>query len=80
VATGVNTIARSVGGALGTQVIASLLASSVVAATALPSESGFTVSFAVASGLLVLSAAVALAIPGRRATAARKTAPEASVA
>jgi hypothetical protein len=40
----------------------------------------FSLSFAVASGLLVLSAAVVLAIPGRRAGAARKAAPEASVA
>jgi hypothetical protein len=80
VATGVNTIVRGVGGALGTQVIASLLASSVLAAIALPCESGLTLAFPIASALLVLSAAVALAIPGRRAAAAREAAPEASVA
>jgi EmrB/QacA subfamily drug resistance transporter len=66
VATGVNTIARSLGGALGSQVVASLLAGSVVGAASLPSESGFTLSFALASGLLLLSAGFALAIPSRR--------------
>jgi MFS family permease len=66
VATGVNTIARSLGGALGSQVVASILAGSIVGAAGLPSESSFTLSFALASGVLVASAVVALAIPGRR--------------
>ena len=66
VATGVNTIARSLGGALGSQIVASILAGSVVGAAALPSESSFTISFALASGLLAVSALFALTIPGRR--------------
>jgi EmrB/QacA subfamily drug resistance transporter len=69
VATGVNTIARSLGGALGSQVVASILAGAVTGAAALPSESGFTWSFALASAVLVAGAVVALAIPGRRRAA-----------
>jgi MFS family permease len=71
VATGVNTIARSLGGALGSQVVASILAGAVTAA-GLPAESGFTWSFALASAVLVAGAGVALAIPGRRAASARE--------
>jgi len=67
VATGVNTIARSLGGALGSQIVASILAGSVVGAAGLPTESGFTLSFALASGLLLASALFAVAVPGRRA-------------
>jgi MFS family permease len=67
VATGMNTIARSIGGALGSQVVASILSASVIAGTALPREHGFTVSFWLAAGALTVAALVALAIPGRGA-------------
>jgi hypothetical protein len=75
VATGMNTIARSIGGALGSQVVASILSASVVAATGLPREHGFTVSFYVAAGALALGTLVALAIPGREAAEVREAAP-----
>jgi EmrB/QacA subfamily drug resistance transporter len=65
VATGMNTIARSIGGALGSQVVASILSVSVVAATGLPREHSFTVSFWLAAGALAVGTLVALAIPGR---------------
>ncbi len=74
VATGMNTIARSIGGALGSQVVASILSASVVAGT-LPREHGFTVSFYVAAGALALGTLVALAIPGREAAEVREAAP-----
>ena len=38
----------------------------MVGAAALPSESSFTISFALASGLLAVSGLFALTIPGRR--------------
>jgi hypothetical protein len=60
-----NTIMRSIGGALGTQVIASILTANVVAATGLPAERGFTVAFWLAAGGLAVSVLAALAIPGR---------------
>ena len=65
VATGVNTIARTLGGALGSQVAASVLTATAVASTGLPAERGFTISFALAAGLLAVSVVVAMAIPGR---------------
>jgi EmrB/QacA subfamily drug resistance transporter len=80
VATGVNTIARSLGGALGSQIVASILAGAVTGALALPAESGFTWSFALASAVLLAGAGVALAIPGRRRVATAEAATEAGVA
>jgi EmrB/QacA subfamily drug resistance transporter len=66
VATGVNTISRSLGGALGSQVVASILAGSVIASSGLPAESAFIISFVLSSALLGVAAAVSLAIPARR--------------
>jgi MFS family permease len=63
VATGMNTIARSIGGALGSQVIASILTSNVVGGV--PSERGFTLAFWLAAVALVISALAAAAVPGR---------------
>jgi EmrB/QacA subfamily drug resistance transporter len=67
VATGMNTIMRSIGGALGTQVIASILTANVVAATGLPAEHGFTLAFWLAAAALAVGVVAALAIPGRPA-------------
>jgi EmrB/QacA subfamily drug resistance transporter len=67
VATGMNTIMRSIGGALGTQVIASVLAANVVTSTGLPAERGFTIAFWLAAAALAVSVVAALAIPGRTA-------------
>jgi MFS family permease len=67
VASGMNTIMRTIGGALGSQVIASILTASVLASTGLPSEQGFTVAFWLAAGASLVATAVALIIPGRSA-------------
>jgi EmrB/QacA subfamily drug resistance transporter len=74
VATGINTIARSVGGTVGAQLFAALVAANVTAA-GMPLESGFTVSFVVATGGLALALLAALAIPGRRTPAGPALAP-----
>ena len=66
VASGMNMITRSIGGAIGSQVSASIVAASVVAG--LPSEAGFTTAFVVSGLALFLGVAVALAVPGRRRT------------
>jgi EmrB/QacA subfamily drug resistance transporter len=66
VATGINTIARTVGGAFGTQIAASAIAATVVAG-ALPTEHGFTVAFAIVTGFLALAIAAALSVPRRGA-------------
>jgi EmrB/QacA subfamily drug resistance transporter len=61
VATGMNTIVRSVGGAIGSQVVAEIVTSS--ATGALPTERGFTLAFAVAAGALALAFVAAVAVP-----------------
>jgi MFS family permease len=65
VATGMNTVMRTVGGALGSQIIASFLAGNVIAATGLPTDHGFTISFWLAAAVLAVGVVAAVAIPGR---------------
>ncbi|GAB7106960.1 MFS transporter [Streptomyces phaeofaciens JCM 4814] len=64
IANGINSISRSVGSAVASAVITSLLASKTVqlpaGMPALPEESQFTLSFAIAGAAFVLVAAVAL--------------------
>ncbi len=69
VATGMNTVARSIGGALGAQIVAVILTASVVLRH--PSETGFTVAFLFCAVMMVAAVAVSLLIPGRRAVTAR---------
>ena len=66
VATGVNTIMRTIGGALGSQIIASILSANVIAATGLPSEHGFTVAFWLGAVVLFVGVLASSAIPGRQ--------------
>ncbi len=61
VATGMNTIVRNVGGAVGSQVSAAIVTASVVAG--LPTERGFTTAFATCAVALALGFLVALAVP-----------------
>jgi EmrB/QacA subfamily drug resistance transporter len=65
VATGVNTVMRTIGGALGSQIIASILTANVVAASGLPAERGFTIAFWLGAGVLAVGVLASLAIPGR---------------
>lgn len=69
VASGMNTIMRSIGSSLGSQISATIIAGSLVAATGLPRESGFTAAFAMCSGVLVVGTLAALVVPGRAARA-----------
>lgn len=64
VATGMNTVMRSVGGSVGSQIGASVIAATVVG-SALPTEHGFTIAFAIAAGACLLAALVSLAVPRR---------------
>jgi EmrB/QacA subfamily drug resistance transporter len=66
VATGINTIMRSLGGALGAQLVASLLAGKTIAGTATPVEAAYTDAFVVAAVAAGLAMLAALAIPQRR--------------
>jgi len=61
----VNALTRSVGSAIGAQVCGTILTGSVLAGSELPGESGFTTAFAVAAGVAMLGAGIALIVPGR---------------
>jgi EmrB/QacA subfamily drug resistance transporter len=63
VATGINTIMRSLGGALGAQLVASLLTSKTIAGTPIPAEAAYTDAFIVAAVAAGLAMLAALAIP-----------------
>jgi len=61
VATGMNTIIRSTGGAIGSQVSAAIVTATLVAGR--PTDRGFTLAFAAAAGALALGFFVALYVP-----------------
>jgi MFS family permease len=69
VASGMNTIMRSIGGALGAQVAASIVGAHVGAA-GFPTEGGFVAAFIVSAGALLLALVAAFLIPQRAAEAA----------
>src|SRR5689334_7107461 len=76
VATGINTIMRTLGGALGAELVATLLTAKTIAGTPVPSESAYTVAFAVAAVASLLAMVAALPIPdARRPQTAPATAP-----
>jgi EmrB/QacA subfamily drug resistance transporter len=62
VATGMNANSRIIGGALGTSVATSIVASALLP-SGYPQESGFTVAFAVCSVSMLVAALAALAVP-----------------
>jgi MFS family permease len=63
IATGMNTIMRSIGGALGAQIVAGIVGAHA-------DESGFVAAFLVSAGGLGLAFVAALLIPRRRAASA----------
>jgi MFS family permease len=75
VATGMNAVARTIGGAVGGQVSATILASTLLA-SGLPAERGYTISFLVSVAVLAVGIAAALAVPGRAPRRAQVLAPE----
>ena len=66
VATGINTIMRSLGGALGAQLVATLLAGETLAGSTMPSEAAYTDAFIVAAAAAGLATLATLAVPRRR--------------
>lgn len=63
-ATGVNSLARSVGSSLGSQIVATLLAASATVAHPLPKDSAFSQAFGLAAGALVVAGVASVFIPG----------------
>jgi EmrB/QacA subfamily drug resistance transporter len=74
-AIGINMLVRSVGGSLGIQVSAAVLAGSVTAASAAPSEGGYSWAFALTAGVAAVAGLVALAIPVARPSRTAATGP-----
>jgi MFS family permease len=66
VATGINTIMRTLGGALGAQLVASLLTGKTIAGTPIPAEAAYTDAFVVAAVAALLAMVCALTIPQKR--------------
>jgi EmrB/QacA subfamily drug resistance transporter len=64
VATGMNTVMRTLGGALGAQVAGTFLANNL-AGDGLPTEHGYALGFVMCAGALVVGLLFALAIPNR---------------
>jgi EmrB/QacA subfamily drug resistance transporter len=63
VATGINTIMRSLGGALGAQLVATLLTTQTVGNPPIPTEAAYTDAFIVAAIAAALAVVAALMIP-----------------
>ena len=74
VATGINTIMRTLGGALGAEVVASLLTAKTIGLTAIPAEAAYTDAFLASAVVSAFAVGFALAIPGVRRPA-RQLAP-----
>jgi EmrB/QacA subfamily drug resistance transporter len=64
-ATSITVIARTVGGALGSQVAAAILASHLVLGSSTPSERGYEAGFALCMGVALLGVAITTFAPGR---------------
>ncbi len=65
VATGINTIMRTVGGALGAQIATAIVTSETIAGTPIPAESGYTTAFTLSAIAGLLALASVMAIPRR---------------
>jgi len=70
VATGMNTIVRTIGGAVGAVIAASVLAGHVLASGE-PEKRGYTITFSICAIVLLLGVLASLAVPGRRRREAR---------
>jgi EmrB/QacA subfamily drug resistance transporter len=78
VATGMNAIVRTIGGAIGAEVSASILAANLIVSSGYPDRHGYTVTFAMCAVVCVGAVFASLAVPGRRRALA--PAPEAAAA
>jgi hypothetical protein len=72
-----NTIVRTIGGAIGSQLTAGIVTATVVA-SGLPTETGFTIAFATSAGALAIGFVVGLLVPGRPVAAEAREVAEAA--
>ena len=80
VATGINTIMRTVGGAFGAAVASAILTGNTIAGSSLPSEAAYTAAFVLSAAGGVLAVGAALLVPTRAAERARAAAAAAPAA
>ena len=80
IATGINTIMRTVGGAFGSAVATAILTGSTLAGTPIPTEGAYTAAFVLAAGGGLLAFGAALRIPRDAARTAQRPATEPSAA
>ena len=66
IATGINTIMRTVGGAFGAAVATAVLTGNTIAGTPLPTEGAYTAAFVLSAVGGVLALGAALLVPTRR--------------
>jgi EmrB/QacA subfamily drug resistance transporter len=81
VASGMNTIVRTIGGAIGAEVGASILSANALS-SGFPDKHGYTITFALCAAVLGVGVLASLAVPGRgrRQPAAGTPIPEAAAA
>jgi MFS family permease len=80
VATAINAIMRTIGGAIGAQVAAAIVSGSISAGARFPSESGFTGAFTMSALGSLVALLVCFAIPSRADVRARTRVTEATEA
>ena len=67
IATGMNTVVRTLGSVIGAQVAITLVAGNLIPGTAIPAEGGFVTSLWLGGAAALIGALIALGIPsGRR--------------
>jgi len=77
VASGMNTIVRTIGGAIGAEIAASILAADALT-DGLPAKHGYTVTFVLCAAVLAVGLLASLAVPGRKLQPAPHAAPAAA--
>lgn len=78
IATGMNTVVRTVGSVIGSQAAVTLIASKTIAGTSVPSEAGFNASLWLGAIAALIAAGFALAIAPRRSRGQEREAVAAS--
>jgi EmrB/QacA subfamily drug resistance transporter len=78
VASAINAIMRTIGGAVGAQVAAAIVSGSIAAGASYPSESGFTGAFTMSALASLVALLVCFAIPSRSAVRAGRRVTEAT--
>ena len=79
IASGMNTIVRTIGGAIGAEIAASILAADALA-SGYPAKHGYTLTFWLCAAVVAIGILASLAVPGRRRAAATVGVPEPAAA